>query len=178
VEPTVEPTVARVASSLRGGDSTAEGAGVSGSLEEKIYNSKVKEETLEAALTAAKARLAELEARECSKLADMLDPPENLRPETLPPCETQVPCYTTSGSHLPTLAWVDDSLVPDLPQAHRPRLDERLQPKQQTIAEGAMVLQSTTQLSNPYINVSRPPPNIEDPSTWLTFTLPGSSQRR
>ena len=177
---------ARAASSLRGGDSTAEGAGVSGSLEEKIYNSKVKEEKLEAALTAAKARMAELEimaaklrdAGECLNLADMLDPPENLRPESLPPCETQVPWHTTSGSHLPTLAWVDDSLVPDLPQAHRPRLDERLQPKQQTIAEGAMVLQSTTKLSNPYINVSRPPPNIEDPSTWLTFTLPGSSQRR
>jgi hypothetical protein len=87
------------ASSLRGGDSTAEGAGVSGSLEEKIYNSKVKEETLEAALTAAKARMAELEimaarlrdAGECLNLADMLDPPENLRPESLPPCETQVP---------------------------------------------------------------------------------------
>ena len=52
---------ARAASSLRGGDSTAEGAGISGSLEEEIYNSKVKEERLEAALTAAKARLAELE---------------------------------------------------------------------------------------------------------------------
>ena len=52
---------ARAASSLRGGDSTAEGAGVSGSLEEEIYNSKVKEERLEIALTAAKARLAELE---------------------------------------------------------------------------------------------------------------------
>ena len=125
-------------------------------------------------IMAAKLR----DAGECLNLADMLDPPENLRPESLPPCETQVPWHTTSGSHLPTLAWVDDSLVPDLPQAHRPRLDERLQPKQQTIAEGAMVLQSTTKLSNPYINVSRPPPNIEDPSTWLTFTLPGSSQRR
>ena len=88
---------ARAASSLRGGDSTAEGAGVSGSFEEEIYNSKVKEERLEAALTAAKARLAELEieaaelreAGECSKLADMLDPPENLRPETLPPLVLQ-----------------------------------------------------------------------------------------
>ena len=91
--------------------STAEGAGVSGSLEENIYNSKVKEEKLEAALTAAKARMAELEimaaklrdAGECLNLADMLDPPENLRPESLPPCETQVPWHTTSGSHLLTL---------------------------------------------------------------------------
>ena len=27
-------------------------------------------------------------------------------------------------------------------------------------------------------NMSRPIPNIADPSTWLTFTLPGSSKRR
>ena len=45
---------------------------------------------------------------------------------------------------------------------------------------GAGICRTTgrTQLSNPYINVSRPPPNIADPSTWLTFTLPESSQRR
>ena len=63
----------------------------------RVYNSKVKEERLEDALTAAKARLAELEigaaklreAAEWSKLADMLDPPKNIRPETLPLCETQ-----------------------------------------------------------------------------------------
>ena len=55
---------ARAASSLRECDSTAEGAWVSGSLEEEIYNSKVKEERLEAALTAAKARVAELEIEE------------------------------------------------------------------------------------------------------------------
>ena len=35
-----------------------------------------------------------------------------------------------------------------------------------------------TKLSHPHINVSRPLPNIEEPSTWLTFTLPGSSKRR
>ena len=41
---------------------------------------------------------------------------------------------------------------------------------------GAGICRTTgrTQLSNPYINVSRPPPNIADPSTWLTFTLPES----
>ena len=27
-------------------------------------------------------------------------------------------------------------------------------------------------------SMSRPPPNIEDPNTWLTFTLPGRSKRR
>ena len=45
-------------------------------------------------------------------------------------------------------------------------------------AEQILVNLAPTKLSDPHINVSRPPPNIEEPSTWLTFTLPGSSQRR
>ena len=41
---------ASAASSLRGGASTQEGAWVSGSLEEQIHQSKIREERLEAAL--------------------------------------------------------------------------------------------------------------------------------
>ena len=86
--PAAEPDEAAcAASSLPGNYSTPKGAGVSASLEWRIYNSKVKEERLEDALTAAKARLAELEigaaklreAAEWSKLADNLDSPKNLR---------------------------------------------------------------------------------------------------
>ena len=44
--------------------------------------------------------------------------------------------------------------------------------------EQSLLTFAPTKLSHPHINVSRPLPNIEDPSTWLKFTLPGSSKRR
>ena len=61
---------AGAASSLRGGDSTAEGPWVSGRLEEQIYQSKVKEERLEAFLQKAKAKIVRLEA-EAAKFAEI-----------------------------------------------------------------------------------------------------------
>ena len=100
--PAAEPDEAAcAASSLPGGHNTPKRFGVSASLvqslQQQIYNSKVKQEMLEDALRAGKARLAEgeivaiklREAAEWLKLADMLDPRKNLCLETLPLSETQ-----------------------------------------------------------------------------------------
>jgi len=138
---------APAASSLRGGASTEEGTWASGSLEEEIYKSKMREGKLEAALKDAKARLVDEEAwgAQLKQLGEWLehwrlfDPPEDLRPETPSPNEPQVRSYTSTGSHLPIPAWVDGHFAPGLPQAHRPRLEDRLQPRQQTIAEGEVL---------------------------------------
>ena len=106
---------ASAASSLRGGVSAQEGAWVSGSLEEQIHQSKIREERLEAALKDAKERLLAQEAigENLKEIGDWLefvrmnDPPEDLWPEIPLPVETQVPFYTSSGSLLPTPAWVE-----------------------------------------------------------------------
>ena len=120
---------------------------MSGSLEEQIHQSKIREERLEAALKDAKERLLAQEAigENLKEIGDwlefmrMIDPPEDLWPEIPLPVETQVPFYTSSGSQLPTPAWVEDSLGPGFPQAHRPHLEERSPPEPRFIEEGEVL---------------------------------------
>ena len=138
---------ASAASSLRGSASTQEGVWVSGGLEEQFHQSKIREERLEAALKDAKKRLLAQEAigENLKEIGDwlefvrMIDPPEDLSPEIPLPLETQGPFYTSSGSLLPTPAWVEDSLDPGWPQGHRPHLQERSPPEQRLIEEGEVL---------------------------------------
>ena len=122
--------------------------------------------------TATYAMIAPAEAGDLRPMQGIPPPPP---PPSPPPPQEVVPAeagQAFAAAPATAKAWLDAGVDGSSAAATPAEASTR--------GGGAGICRTTgrTQLSNPYINVSRPPPNIADPSTWLTFTLPESSQRR